>query len=166
MIILGADPTRIVKDNPLPFDTVFELDNEKSPYFRSIQKNIKLIEGLSLENTYVQNLCRNYFTKETSQNKFWVEIAKNYWAGFLADELDKMFPTSIPTLITTEFILKACLNNGKAEKAEKIYTDCLSISANDNLLGREMIAFYRHHKYSLDKWVEYRQFVAEKIKSV
>ncbi len=41
---------------------VFELDNDKSPYFRSIMKNIDLADGLSMDNIYVQNLCRNYFT--------------------------------------------------------------------------------------------------------
>ncbi len=162
-IILGADPTRMVNNHPQPFFTVFELDNKKSPYFRSIRKNLGLIKGLSMANVYVQNLCRNYFTKETSQNKDWVKIARHYWAGFLDDELNNMFPASIPVLITTEFILKACLKNDKADKAAKIYTDCLSISGSDNLLGREMIAFYRHHRYSLANWVEYRQFVSEKI---
>ena len=107
-IILGADPTRIFKDQPQPqpFNMVFELDNDKSPYFRSIRKNIDMVDGLSLDNIYVQNLCRNYFAEETSKNKAWIEIAKKYWSGFLAKELDSMFATSVPVLITTEFIYK------------------------------------------------------------
>jgi hypothetical protein len=164
-IILGADPTRIVKDQPLPFNMVFELDNDKSPYFRSIRKNIDLLDGLSMENIYAQNLCRNYFNKETSANKAWVDIARNYWSGFLAKELDSMFTPSVPVLITTEFILKACIIKGKVIKANNIYSQCLCIAAEDNLFGREMIAFYRHYNYSIDRWPEYRKFVSGKINS-
>lgn len=164
-IILGADPTRMVNRQPQVFNTVFELDNEKSPYFRSIKRNIDLIEGISMEEVFVQNLCRNYFTRETSQNKDWVAIARRYWASFLVDELNDMFPASIPVLITTEFILKACLKVGKADNAKRIYTDCISISGSDNLLGREMIACYRHHRYTLANWMQYRQFVSNKVKS-
>ncbi len=165
-IILGADPTRIVNGQPQPFDMVFELDNEKSPYFRSIRKNIDLIEGLSMGEVYVQNLCRNYFTQETSKNKSWVDIARGYWADFLAEELNNMFEPSVPVLITTEFILKACLTKGKAEKASNLYEGCLTIPGKDNLLGREMIPFYRHYKYSLDQWGGYGMFLFERFGSV
>jgi hypothetical protein len=162
-IILGADPTRIVNDKPQPFKMVFELDNPKSPYFRSVQKNIDLVDGLSMENVYVQNLCRNYFIKETSGNKDWVDIARKYWSSLLAQELDRMFASSVPVLMTTEFILKACLKNGLVPKASHIYTQCICIAREDNLLGREMVALFRHHKYSLVKWHDYREFISSVI---
>ncbi len=164
-IILGADPTRIVNDQPQPFNIVFELDNDKSPYFRNIQKNINLVEGLSMDNIYVQNLCRNYFTKETSDNKQWVDIARNYWSDYLAKELDSMFDPSVSVLVTTELLLKVCLKTGKARKAKDIYSQCLYIAGEDNLLGSDMFAFYRHYWYSLDRWPTYRDFVTRKINS-
>lgn len=163
-IILGADPTHAPKGQPHRiFNMVFELDNPKSPYFRSIQKNIGLVSGLSMEHVYVQNLCRNYFTRETSQNPDWEKIARDYWAAHLADELNSMFSPSVPILATTQFILSACLKGRKVEKAGKIYTECISIPGMDNILGRDIIAFYRHHWYSLDKWDDYRRFVLERI---
>lgn len=68
-IVLGADPTHIVDRKPIEMKVVFDLDQpEKSPYWRSININLQQI-GLTLDNLYVQNVCRNYFTCETSQNK-------------------------------------------------------------------------------------------------
>ncbi len=162
-IILGADPTRIVNGNPQPFNMVFELDNEKSPYWRGIGKNIGLLDGVNMDNVYVQNLCRNYFTKETSQNNHWKNIARNYWISVLNEELDRLFPPTIPVLMTTQFILQACLANAPMHKARDIYNDFLSYSWKDNLFGREVLALYRHHAYSLDKWRAYAGFLSDKI---
>jgi len=162
-IILGADPTRMVNGNPQPFNVVFELDNERSPYWRGIGKNIGLLDDLTMDNVYVQNLCRNYFWKETSQNENWTTIARNYWISVLNEELDRRFPPTIPVLMTTEFILQACLLNAPMHKAHEIYNDCLSYSWKDNLFGREVLALYRHHAYSLDKWSAYARFLSDKI---
>ena len=162
-IILGADPTRMVNGNPQPFNMVFELDNERSPYWRGIGKNIGLLDDLTMENVYVQNLCRNYFWKETSLNENWTNIARNYWISVLNEELDSQFPPTIPVLMTTEFILHACLANAPMHKARDIYNDSLSYSWKDNLFGREVLALYRHHAYSLDKWPAYARFLSDKI---
>ncbi len=53
-IVLGADPTRIVGGNPQPFNMVFELDNERSPYWRGIGKNIALLEGVTRDDIIKQ----------------------------------------------------------------------------------------------------------------
>jgi len=151
-IVLGADPTHIVNGKPKKLDMVFQLNNVKSPYWRSVQNNINQLEGLTLENLYVQNLCRNYFNKETSQNDDWIEIARNNWVPFLKEELDNKFDRSVPILMTTEFILHSILKDkNKSLKAKDIYTNCITISPNENLLGRELIAFYRHFYYSFNK---------------
>ncbi len=163
-IILGADPTRILNNSPQPFRMVFELDNEMSPYWRGIGKNIELVDDLSMDNVYVQNLCRNYFTKETAKNQHWVRIAREYWIKQLNDELDSRFNPAIPVLITTEFILNACLVKVRKVKARDIYGECLSFPWKDNLFGRELLALYRHPAYSLQHWNEYSQFLSKRIK--
>ncbi len=162
-IILGADPTRIVNGNPQPFNMVFELDNERSPYWRGIGKNIELLDGITMDNVYVQNMCRNYFTRETSQNKHWTSIARDCWVKVLNEELDRQFSPTIPVLITTEFILHACLANAPRFKARDIYSNCMSYSWKDNLFGREVLALYRHPAYSLNKWSEYARFLSNRI---
>lgn len=164
-ILLGADPTHIVENDPLPLKMVFNLNHEKSPYWRGIQKNIQMIAGLSRENVFVQNVCRNYFKVETSRNKEWVKIAREFWIPILKEELDSMFPAAVPILMTTEFILRAALKDKiNLLKANNIYAECVSIQKEDNLFNRELLAFYRHPAYSLFNWPEYNQFVGEKLK--
>ncbi|MDV7186108.1 hypothetical protein R3X25_02340 [Lutibacter sp. TH_r2] len=165
-IVLGADPSHIVNETPKPLKKVFQLDNPTSPYWRSIQQNINQLNGLTIDNLYVQNLCRNYFNKETSKNTDWIEIARNYWSPFLKIELDVAFDKSIPILMTTEFILNSVLKDPNQKiKAKNIYTNCISIAPEDNLLGRELIALYRHFHYSLkkDEWSEYNKFINRKL---
>jgi hypothetical protein len=162
-IILGADPTRIVAGEPQQFSMVFELDNPKSPYWRGIGDNINQIPGLSMENVYVQNLCRNYFTKETSENPDWIEIARKYWIPFVSQELNVLFKPSVPILITTQFILQACLTNKEKIRAKDIYESNRVISASENLFGRELLALYRHPYYSLKRWTGYREFLSGKV---
>jgi hypothetical protein len=166
-VILGADPTHIVNDKPRKISKVFDLDDEKSPYWRGIKKNLDEIRGLSVENIHVENLCRNYFTCETSKNKDWIEIARKYWAPFLRDELDNMYSKDVPVLITTQFILFAILNQGQRKmNAETIYKSLKVFAPSENLLNRGVFAFYRHWKYSLKGYGDYAGFLsahAEKV---
>ncbi|WP_372744142.1 hypothetical protein [Lutibacter sp.] len=165
-IILGADPTHIVNGNPVEIKKVFGLDLKYSPYWNGINNNIKQVVGLSVANVYVQNVCRNYFKCETSQNKDWVTIARKYWIPFLKAELNEKFDKSIPIFITTEFILSAALNNpAKKIIASELYANCKSIEKDDNLFEREIIPFYRHFKYNLKNWPEYNMFLKSKINS-
>lgn len=163
-IILGADPTHIMDEKPVEINKVFEIDNEKSPYWRGINRNLQLVGGLSLDTIFVQNLCRNYFSVETSKNSHWIEIARYFWIPFLKQELDDKFSENIPILMTTEFILNASLFNGyKKDSALSIYESCKSISKDDNLFNRELIAFYRHPYYSLKAWPKYAEFISSRI---
>lgn len=163
-IVLGADPTNIIDGVPKPLEMVFGLNQDKSPYWRSIGQNIDQLQSITMENIYVQNICRNYFTVETSSNKKWSKIARDYWVGFLKSELDQLFDPAIPVLMTTEFILHALLHDTKNKiEARDIYGRCFSFSKEGNLLSRELIAFYRNHKYSLQHWAKYKAFIDERI---
>lgn len=164
-IVLGADPTHIVNGIPKSLKQVFGLHLDKSPYWRSIQRNIEQLSSISKNNLYVQNICRNYFTKETSKNKHWVKIARDYWSRELKKELDDKFDKNIPILMTTEFILHSLLKNNRPKvKAFDIYTSCRMFNKDDNLLSRDLIAFYRHSRYSLKNWEEYRNFVDKRLR--
>jgi len=163
-IILGADPTHIVTGQPQILNMVFELDNPKSPYWRSIARNMLQIPALNMENVYVQNVCRNYFTLETSKNKHWEELAREYWIPFLKNELDDMFDPHVPILMTTEFILNAALKDPKKKiPANELYTQCKTIAGDENLFGRELFGFYRHYVYSLDNWEKYSRLLNSNI---
>lgn len=163
-IILGADPSHIVNDKPVPMEKVFGLHQENSPYWRSIKRNLDMIPGLGMDNVYVQNVCRNCFNKETAKNKDWLTIARKYWIPFLKEELNKKFHGSVPILMTTEVILNASLKNeSKKLKASDIYNKNITIAPEDNLFGRELLAFYRHFAYSLEKKSNYRSFLSQKI---
>ena len=163
-VILGADPTHIIDGLPRKISKVFDLDDEKSPYWKGIKKNLNTIEGLSMDNIHVENLCRNYFSCETSKNKSWVEIARNYWAPFLRDELDKKYSKDIPVLITTQFILFAILAEGQQKmNAETIYKSNKFFKPAENLLNRDVFAFYRHWSYSLKKKDNYARFLSTKF---
>jgi len=167
VIILGADPTQIIDGIPKHFETVFDLDNwDKSPFWNMIRLNINLIPNLAKENIYVQNVCRNYFRQETTKNKKWNTIAREYWIPFLKLELDKLYSSKIPILMTTEFILQASLINTKRKiNAENIYRNQLTIPQEENLFSRELLAFYRHPKYSLKNWPSYTEFISKRIEN-
>jgi hypothetical protein len=163
-IILGADPTHIVNNRPIQIKSVFEINDQKSPYWRGINRNMQCVNDLTKSNVFVQNVCRNYFTRETSKNNKWLEIAREYWIPFLREDLKSMFSENIPILMTTEFILNAALiDNKKRIDAFSIYSECKSIPKEQNLFNRELFAFYRHPNYSLIKWEEYRNFISTRL---
>jgi len=163
-ILLGADPTHIIDRLPLHLKMVFGLDLEYSPYWTGINKNLNKIQGLSFRNIYVQNVCRNYFTVETSKNKEWIRIAREYWIPYLKLELDNMFDSNVPILLTTEYILKSSLLDDKViPKASQIYKECITISRDSNLFRRELLALYRHPRYSLKLHNTYSDFLSNKF---
>ena len=163
-IVLGADPTHMVEGVPEEFEFVFGLERKNSAYWRGIHKNIKTIPGLDMDTIHVDNLCRNYFMEETSQNKVWKEIARCYWSPFLREELDGMYDKNIPVLITTQFILFAILKEVKMKiSAKSIYEQCRAFSPDETLLHRKVFAMYRHPRYSLDKWPVYADYISKLI---
>ncbi|KAB2878057.1 hypothetical protein F9K33_14525 [bacterium] len=171
-IVLGADPSYYPKYGEIfkSFQFVFEMEmydkRESNPYFDKILNNLELI-GLDLDTIYVENVCRNYFTKTTYEHsKAWKEAAK-VWIPHLKDELDRKFPDmNIPVLMTTEIIYESLLD----EQSDKLDAVALyenpklvPIAAENNALARPLIPLYRHPQYTLKdaKWEVYRTMVAE-----
>lgn len=165
-ILLGADPTNsgLKKgDNPLQIKTVFGIGEYNDVFFRPQLININAI-GLNKENLYIQNVCRNYFNNETSDNKKWREIAE-IWLPYLKKELNEIDQERIlPVLVTSEIIMKALVDD--VCKASEVYKNCLSYQSN--VLERKIFALYRHPRYSLslksDSNNKYRNFLIAKFK--
>lgn len=138
-IVLGADPS-----NPenKKLEYVFGLENESSPYFTPILKNLELLD-LSLKNIYVQNLCPNYFEDVTDENDVYIEVATKYWLPLLKNELDTRFKPEIPVLITAWKPLKviAPVSSVYRTRKSEIYTKVKFF--NENHLGRTVIALFR-----------------------
>lgn len=156
-IILGCDPSNNSGD---VFNTAFGLD-QGLKYFRGINSNVKRI-GLDKSKIYVDNVCKNYFKTETYDNKNkWLEVANRLWIENLKEELNEVLPLEVPVLATSEIILQVLCYGGIYNKSmnENYYRRCTYINGTENKLGRKIIPFFRHYKYSLDKWDGYKDFV-------
>ena len=160
-ILLGADPTNNgTKDNKglKELKTVFGI-GEFMEFFRPQESNLRQI-GLDKENLYIQNICRNYFKKEISKNKYWGEIAQ-VWFPYLKEELDKFDAAKkLPVLSTSEVIMKVLVEE-KVANPSAIYANNLSYVSE--VLGRQVYALYRHPRYSLSSDTNrlYKEFLNE-----
>jgi hypothetical protein len=155
--VLGTDPS---DGRGTVFQNVFGIE-EDSRYFSPILKNLEKV-GLSLDDIYVENLCRNYFRKETSKNPIWNQVAE-WWINILKQDLDKEFAKRIPVLITTQYLYPVLAHSRKPPEAQEIYRMQVKpfLQPDENRLDRVIIPFYRHRNYSLeqDEWREYRNRV-------
>lgn len=161
-IYLGCDPSNKHSET-LPY--VFAQESGLKIFNSFIKAHTEQLEqiGLDWNCVYTQNLCRNYFTYETAVNPIWFDAAK-IWLPILKEELDSIFPASIPLLMTAEALYKILLlADVKNHKAKNLYTDntLVPIPPEDNFLERQMIPLYRGGKgyYNLDKWEKYRTHV-------
>lgn len=169
-IYLGCDPSN---KHCRKLDHVFALPNGDPPIFRRmvtrLGENLRQV-GLSWENVFVQNLCRNYFELETATNTLlWNAVAAR-WIPILRDELNQ-FKSDIPVLLSAEVLYRILLNEGvKPNKAMEFYTcregAMIPLPADANQLGRPLIPFYRHWHYDLMKkeWSRYRSAVVKCVK--
>lgn len=153
-ILLGTDPGNVSAGSTVRIPVVFGLSTPDSPYFRAMKDNIDQVKNLDIENLYIQNVCRSYFTCDTSKNKHWKSITRDLWLPYLKQELDFLFDPDIPVLVTAEIILDVILNDKKPD-AEDIYKNTIIFSKEQNHLNRTVLAFYRHQKYDLTNWPEY-----------
>lgn len=163
-ILLGADPGTM---NNQKFEYVFKLEiGDSSPYFKQFIPNLQTV-GLSLDNLYVQNLCRNYFDCDTmSHQKDWMNCAQ-LWVDSLKEELDAFDPRrALPVLISAYVILQA-LCSGECEKPDFYYSNHVFVDKNQNLLGRTLIPFFRGGagKYRLvqKQWTAYTKKIREEL---
>ena len=65
VIVLGTYPS---VDDHRKFEKVFGLENENTHIVNFIKSDFREL-GLSLNEAYIQNLCRNYFIRETATVK-------------------------------------------------------------------------------------------------
>jgi hypothetical protein len=159
-IVLGCDPSNFSKKDgsTKEIETVFGIEGKGKDkrYFHGILINLELL-GLSLENIYVQNLCRNYFTQETTENSIWLQAAK-LWAESLGKELHELgIPASVPVLLTSKDLYDVLLkDNARKYTPKELYTDpsLVPVKRHENLLGRNLIPLYRGggNYYDLKNW--------------
>lgn len=101
-ILLGADPTNNgIRNKPglVQLDKVFGINSEyEKDYFSIHLINLNAI-GLEKDNLYIQNVCRNYFYKQTTENKQWPDFAK-IWKPYLIEDL-KAINANVPILATS-----------------------------------------------------------------
>jgi len=158
-ILIGTDPGNLIGGETKIIDFVFGLEHKNSPYFRSIQGNIDKLSNLTLENLYVQNICKNYFNCDASKNKHWKEAA-GLWLPSVINEFDSQFDKSIPVLVSAEIILDIILKDQQTKlTAETYYSSPAFVDKTDNYFERILIPFYRHRKYSLSNWDKYREAI-------
>jgi len=161
-IVLGADPSN---SQGKTFDYVFGLEeSENSQYFKPILSNLTYFK-LNLSNIYVQNLCPNYFTFETSKNKFYCEIATKYWLPKLREELDKLFSSSIPVFATAWKVIEVTAPASKNYKRNKLQIYKNAVIFKDTMLNRPVISLFRggHGYYNLEK-PEYKKYISSIIR--
>lgn len=167
VFVLGADPSNNSdKGKTKQLTKVFAIGDGDARYFSGILSNLKEI-GLCLEDIYVQNLITEYFEEETTNNKDWEKIADQY-VGLRKKEFDKVDKTKkIPVLITAERIYKYLLiDNNKTYRAEDFYNCIIEtpFKSDQNKLGRPIIPFYRHKKYNLKDWQNYKYEIIKLLK--
>lgn len=162
-IVLGCDPSNFSKKDKSTkqLETVFGIEGKGKDkrYFNRILKNLNHI-NLSLENIYVQNLCRNYFTMETAKNTFWITAAR-LWATTLKKELQILqIQNSVPVFLTSKYLYHALLlDDIKKYSPNELYSkpELIPINSDDNYLERPLIPLYRGGvgKYDLEMWPDY-----------
>jgi len=66
------------------------------------------------------------------KNKYWLEIADNIWTPYLKIALDKLFPATIPVLVTADVIMETlCFKDCFTKKDnEKFYKECIQPAQN------------------------------------
>ncbi len=145
-IYLGCDPSN-KHCHDLKHAFAIESDCDKFKGFVTQHKNNLKEVGLSLNQVYVQNLCQNYFAKETSKNlKVWKAAAKEFWIEHLKNELDELFDSNIPVLLTSQYLLEVLGDTKWSKIQAPDFYQCnveIPIPANQNKLGRPLIPMYR-----------------------
>lgn len=172
-IYLGCDPSNSRSDT---FDYAFALEGTNPLYNQFILSHEKNLNAVVLKwkELYVQNLCQNYFQKETSKNlKLWKQVAREFWIEQLNKEL-RIFPASIPVLLTAQYLLEVLAIDGYEKIPAIDFYECknpIPVPADKNLLGRTLIPFYRginpklkkSYNLSTGHWSDYREQVRKLV---
>lgn len=162
-IVLGCDPSNFSdngKTRELEYVFGIEGRNRDGRYFAGIKSNLKEI-GISMDEIYVQNLCRNYFNVETANNTEWMKAAK-MWRTTLKQELDDLIDLSVPVFITSEKLYFALINDAeRTYKPIELYSNPDLIPLKNNFLNRPLIPLYRHYKYSMANNFDYAKHIKQ-----
>jgi hypothetical protein len=163
--VLGCDPTAFYKNGaPRKFEYVFNLQKKGDKrYFAGILKNLEAV-GLCLDCIYVQNLVTDYQSEETAKNKNWPAVAA-LEIPLRKQEFDAIDPSGkLPVFLTSQHLYKILLNEGIQPKTPTaIYKGAIPVKAEDNKLGRPLVALYRHYKYAVDKHPVYQEMIKKNI---
>lgn len=168
-IMLGCDPSNSRK---IRFTHVFaqgEIPEEFKAFVTTHTNQLNSI-GLSWNDIFTQNLCRNYFVKETGKNlTLWKKAAREFWIEEFKNELaEKGIPAIVPVLLTSKYLYDVLVtdDNWKSKSVDDFYSCKVSIPvpAGKNLLNRPLIPLYRGrnpnlaYSYFLENghWEEYR----------
>lgn len=167
-IYLGCDPSNM-HCRCLPY--AFAHESGHKIFNKFIQDHTDQLGqiGLSWGTVYTQNLCRNYFKEETSKNRIWKQVAKEFWVERLNEELNQFDP-KIPVLLTSQILLEVLGFDGYEKKLAPEFYECkvsATIPANKNLLNRNLIPLYRGKSpryevsYHLknEKWSNYKKSI-------
>ncbi len=159
-IVLGCDPTNTKTKKR--FTTVFGINDGDDRYFNPILNNLERV-GLSKSKIYVQNLVRNYCSKETSENEVW-DLFAEHWLPVIKREFDDFFNPGIPVFITAgklyDFLVTSDESQGQGY--DYCYKHLHLIPSEANKLNRTIIPFFRHNKYSLkNNYPKYRNLVSD-----
>lgn len=160
--VLGCDPTAFKNEKLLKFHYVFDIGGDKR-YFAGILKNLIAV-GLSLDCIYVQNLVPDYQSEETAKNKNWHAVAAKE-IPLRKQEFDAIDPSGkLPVFLTSQHLYKVLLNDGiKPKTPAAIYKGAIPVKAEDNKLGRPLVALYRQYKYAVDKHPVYQEMIKKNI---
>lgn len=159
-ILLGADPTNdgTKKDRGLKeLEFVFGINGEFEKDFFALQaKNLSAI-GLSKENCFIQNVCRNYFKDQTTENKNWF-IAAGLWKKYLLQEIS-IFDPAIPVLTTSGEVFEVL--TGIKGPYTNIYLRKTKLPFFSEYLQRPILPLFRGRAYMFykDKWMDYRNYL-------
>jgi hypothetical protein len=161
-ILLGADPSNNSdKGKAVQLEYVFGIGEKDKRYFAGIEKNLAEID-LKREDIYAQNLVQEYQPVETGKNKKWKETAEP-WVEILKQELDAFDPgKTIPVLVTASVIFTALTDKELPEPKAIYLSQAVGIvKPDENRLGRKLLPFYRHYRYTLGKeaYKAYREVV-------
>lgn len=156
-ILLGADPTNGGLRNgkeQINFTTVFGIGEEKyeTAFFGIHKRNLRAV-GLTKDDCYIQNVCRNYFKKQTSENKMWFEAAQ-VWLEYLEEELSAIDP-KVPVLATCGQVFKLLTNIKGPYTA--FYSGEREAGIYSKTLQRTVYPFFRGRAYQFvkGKWDGY-----------
>jgi hypothetical protein len=173
-IYLGCDPSN--GNEPRQFEYAFALEalsgKDIGLFKRFVDFHATNLDqvGLGWEDVYVQNLCRNYFDRETSKNLFaWKKAATEYWIAIFNKEIE-WIPAQVPVLLTSAYLYKVLVKGIWAKLLAPDFYQLgheIPVPAENNWLNRPLIPFYRGQNPNLKvdyhlshaEWQVYRETV-------